>query len=177
MSSYELKKILSKAKQKLILSVLLTIIVNVITIIKVESIPFILIEEIFLLSIVVDNYKTHKFLKMYERESIGNIPQIEFWNTKNCIFTTNEIIFLLKNKLKKYEYKRIEKMHKQIMYTRRGMPDRIHIEFIDGLKVTFNITNAKFVTDEKVEIESYLLTKNKNIIVDDTIADFGIFKV
>ena len=136
-----------------------------------------LFDSLFLISILrkIITYRNLKRIKEYliNNNLINKIGKIDFWNEKNYFLTEKYMIIIENNIVDSFEYSSIISIQKEVNYNFRTtgsyFPDYLYINLKGNKQYKILIFANYIVVDNFCELQSYILNKNKNIIVEETV--------
>jgi len=142
---------------------------------KCDCYYFLFIELFQLIRLIsrVDGYFNIKKIKEYliENNLIDKIGDIDFWNEKDYILSDKYMIIKRYKKVYAFKYSDIEKIYKKTCFTSGR-----YSQYEEYLTIVTNdnefeilIYTSVLVEEEYKDISEYLLKKNPNIIVGETI--------
>ena len=131
----------------------------------------------------IDTLLTLKEIKSYlvDNNLLYKIGNIDYWNNRYYFLTDNYMIIKQKKKIYSFEYSEIERIYKE-SYTELSnhsySQENLHIVVNDNDFKVLIYTDI-LVGEDYRDISGYLIQKNPNIIVDETIKNkkIDIFKI
>ena len=131
----------------------------------------------------IDTLLTLKEIKSYlvDNNLLYKIGNIDYWNNRYYFLTDNYMIIKQKKKIYSFEYSEIERIYKE-SYTELSnhsySQENLHI-VVNGNDFKVLIYTDILVGEDYRDISGYLIQKNPNIIVDETIKNkkIDIFKI
>ena len=139
---------------------------------------YILLFDIIFLFSVFERIIIHNNLKkireyLIENKLINKIGKIDFWNEKNYFLTEKYMIIIENNVVDSFKYSSIISIQKEVNYNFKSrnseFPDYLYLFLNNNVEYKILIFTNFLVADIFWDLESYLLDKNKNIIVKETI--------
>lgn len=136
-----------------------------------------LFDGLFLISVFrrIITYRNLKKIKEYliSKKIINKIGKIDFWNEKHYFLTEKYMIIIENNIVDSFEYSDISSIPKEVNYnfktTGSYFPDYLCITLNNKKQYKILIFANYIVSDNLRDISSYLLEKNKNIIIKEDI--------
>lgn len=131
----------------------------------------------------IDTLLTLKEIKSYlvDNNLLYKIGNIDYWNNRYYFLTDNYMIIKQKKKIYSFEYSEIERIYKE-SYTELSnhsySQENLHIVVNDNDFKVLIYTDI-LVGEDYRDISGYLIQKNPNIMVDETIKNkkIDIFKI
>lgn len=131
----------------------------------------------------IDTLLTLKEIKSYlvDNNLLYKIGNIDYWNNRYYFLTDNYMIIKQKKKIYSFEYSEIERIYKE-SYTELSnhsySQENLHIVVNDNDFKVLIYTDI-LVREDYRDISGYLIQKNPNIMVDETIKNkkIDIFKI
>lgn len=119
-------------------------------------------------------YNNLKKIREYliKNKLINKIGKIDFWNENNYFLTEKYMIILENNIVNCFKYSDIISIKKEVNYIFKGnkeSPDYLYLILNNNIEYKILIFTNRLVAEECRDISSYLLVKNKNIIVEETV--------
>lgn len=142
---------------------------------KCDSYYFLFIELFQLIRLIsrVDGYFNIKKIKNYliENNLIDKIGDIDFWNEKDYVLSDKYMIIKRYKKVCAFKYSDIEKIYKKTCFTygRYSQYEEYLTIVINDNEFEILTYTSVLVEEEYKDISEYLLKKNPNIIVGETI--------
>ena len=139
---------------------------------------YILLFDIIFLFSVFERIIIHNNLKkireyLIENKLINKIGKIDFWNEKNYFLTEKYMIIIENNIVDSFKYSSIISIQKEVNYNFKSrnseFPDYLYLFLNNNVEYKILIFTNFLVADNFCDLESYLLDKNKIIIVKETI--------
>ena len=114
-------------------------------------------------------------------ELINKIGKIDCWSEKNYLLTENYVIIVSDNMVNCFKYDRIKKIRKQVEYNFKtrysNFPDYLYLILNDDTEYKIEITEISIMSKKYCDISSYILEKNKAIIIEETIVKINNHKL
>ena len=121
----------------------------------------------------IDTLLTLRKIKTYlvDNNLLDKIGKIDYWNDRYYFLTDNYMIIKQKRKIHSFKYSEIERIFKESyleLSKHSYSQEHLHIIANDNdFKIL--ISTTVLVGEDYKDISDYLIKKNPNIIVDDTI--------
>lgn len=131
----------------------------------------------------VDTFLTLKKIKTYlvENNLLDKIGKIEYWNDRYYFLTDNYMIIKQKKEIYSFKYSEIEKIYKEsYVELSKHSYSQEHLHIIaNGNDFKILISTTVLVGENYRDISGYLMEKNPNIIVDETVKNkkIDIFRI
>lgn len=131
----------------------------------------------------IDTLLTLKKIKNYlvDNNLLYKIGNIDYWNDRYYFLTDNYIIIKQKKEVYSFEYSEIERIYKESyveLSNHSYSQENLHI-VVDENDFKILIYTTVLVGEDYRDISDYLIEKNPDIIVDETIKNkkIDIFKI
>ena len=143
------------------------------------------IDVVFLFSVfnrIIIYGNLHK-IKEYltKNKLINKIGKIDCWSEKNYFLTDSYVIIVSDNEVNCFKYDRIKKIRKQVEYNFKArysnFPDYLYLILNDDTEYKIEITEISIMSNKYCDISSYILEKNKAIIIEETIVKINNHKL
>ena len=130
--------------------------------------------------IIYDNLiKIKEYL--VKNKLINKIGKIDYWNEKSCFLTEKYVILIENNVVTCFEYNKIKKIRKEVIYTLKSRNNNIFEYLYLGLdndcEYEFLISTTSIASENFYDFTSYILEKNSNVIVEETITKINNHKL
>lgn len=139
---------------------------------------YLLLFHIFFLFSLLNRIIIHNNLKkireyLIKNKLINKIGKIDFWNENNYFLTEKYMIMIENNIVNCFSYSDIISIRKEINYSfnshSSNFPDYLYIVLNNNMEYKILIFNTCLTSEKYCDISSYLLNKNKDIIVEENI--------
>ena len=118
---------------------------------------------------------------LVKNKLINKIGKIDCWSEKNYFLTENYVIIVSDNMVICFKYDRIKKIRKQVEYNFKtrysNFPDYLYLILNDDTEYKIEITEISIMSKKYCDISSYILEKNKAIIIEETIVKINNHKL
>lgn len=118
---------------------------------------------------------------LVKNKLINKIGKIDCWSEKNYLLTENYVIIVSDNMVNCFKYDRIKKIRKQVEYNFKArnsnFPDYLYLILNDDTEYKIEITEISIMSKKYCDISSYILEKNKAIIIEETIVKINNHKL
>ena len=118
---------------------------------------------------------------LVKNKLINKIGKIDCWSEKNYFLTENYVIIVSDNMVNCFKYDRIKKIRKQVEYNFKtrysNFPDYLYLILNDDTEYKIEITEISIMSKKYGDISSYILEKNKAIIIEETIVKINNHKL
>lgn len=139
---------------------------------------YLLLFNIFFLFSLFNRIIIHNNLKkireyLIKNKLINKIGKIDFWNENHYFLTEKYMIIIENNIVNCFPYSDITSIRKEINYIfhshSSNFPDYLYIMLNNNIEYKILIFNTCLTSDKCYDISSYLLNKNKDIIIEENI--------
>lgn len=143
------------------------------------------IDVVFLLSVFnrVIIHSNLKKIKEYlvKNKLINKIGKIDYWNEKSYFLTEKYVILIENNVVTCFEYNKIKKIRKEVTYTLKSRNNNIfeylYLVLDNDCEYEFLISTTSIASENFYDFTSYILEKNSNVIVEETITKINNHKL
>ena len=139
---------------------------------------YLLLFHIFFLFSLFNRIIIHNNLKkireyLIKNKLINKIGKIDFWNENHYFLTEKYMIIIENNIVNCFPYSDITSIRKEINYIfhshSSNFPDYLYIVLNNNIEYKILIFNTCLTSEKYCNISSYLLNKNKDIIIEENI--------
>ena len=131
----------------------------------------------------IDTFLTLKKIKSYliENDILDKIGSIDYWNERYYFLTDNYMIIRQNKVISSFKYSEIERIYKE-SYTELSKhsysQEHLHI-IANSNDFKILISTTALVEEDYRDISNYLIEKNPNIIIDETIKNrkIDVFRI
>ena len=177
MNKKKIEDYIGVAKTDIIFYVILTVVFLIILLILGHIYKFYygVLFDIFMIIFtyfrVVAYYNLKKIYNhLNENDLLYKIGSIDYWNEKNFFLTENYMILKERNEVLAFKYNKIKEIYKSVYRRARGshIDTYLHV-VLDGSEFKVLIYTTVLADCDYRDISDYLLKKNPNIVVLDTV--------
>lgn len=143
------------------------------------------VDAIFLISVFNRIIIYGNLIKIKEyltkNKLINKIGKIDYWNEKNYFLTEKYVIILKDNMVDCFEYNKIKKLRKEVVYTLKNhnnnISEYLYLVLDNECEYEFLISTTSLVAEDFYDFTSYILEKNSSVIVEESVTKINDHKL